>query len=288
MRLAIRIPMNLGVHVSAAGHIYESVDRAHALGCTTMQIFSRNPQQWKPKKIDDADAAEFRRRRQAMRISPVFIHIPYLINLASPEKRLYAASIDAYIKDIIEARKLGADYIVTHMGSRKDSSVESGLRRLSSAVREIIHQTHTADVGILLENTAGSGTSLGASFVHHKAVIDAVGGSSRLGVCLDTAHAHAAGYDLASSRGLGALLTEIDESVGVERLRLVHLNDCRSTLGSHVDRHEHIGQGTIGIPGMRRIVNHRKLKNCAFILETPKDSDRADALNLERVRKIMR
>lgn len=278
--------MLLGVHVSAAGSIYEAVERAHALGCNTMQIFSRNPQRWSGPSLLSADAREFGRRQQVYGIKPVFVHIPYLINLASPEPKLYHASIEAYIEDIFEVGKLKADYIVTHMGSHKETSEEEGLARLTAALDTILAKTKDSTVGILLENTSGAGSWLGYTFAHQREVIKGIKDSSRIGLCIDTAHAYAAGYDIASKKGLEGLLAEIETEVGLPRIKLIHLNDTQEKLGSHRDRHAHIGDGNIGLAGMKMIVNHPALRNLAFILETPKDSEDADARNLKQVRAL--
>ncbi|MBN1914076.1 MAG: deoxyribonuclease IV [Candidatus Omnitrophica bacterium] len=280
--------MILGVHVSAEGKIYESIDRAAALGCNTAQIFSRNPQQWRGNFIDTYDIEEFQKRREKAKIDPFFIHIPYLINLASPNPRLYTVSIEAYIEDIREADELGADYIVTHMGSHKNTTEEAGLKRLTEALNAILEKTKGADVGILLENTAGSGSWLGYKFAHHKKVIQEIRDKARIGLCLDTAHAYLAGYDIATAEGLKQLLDEIEDTVGVDLIKLIHLNDAKDKLGSKHDRHEHIGKGNIGKEGMRRIVNHPKLKKIPFVLETPKDSDDADKMNLKTVRSLLK
>jgi deoxyribonuclease-4 len=278
--------MLLGVHVSGAGKIYEAFDRAQALGCNTMQIFSRNPQQWRHSALNVADIAEFKKRQHKFKISPVFIHIPYLINLASPNPRLYHASIEAYITDIKEADKLKADYIVTHMGSHKETSEEEGIKRLISALNKIIQETKNTKVGILLENTAGSGSWLGYKFIHQKEILAGIKQKERLGLCFDTAHAYVAGYDVATQKGLEDTLEEIDNLVGINRLKLIHLNDAKDKLGSHHDRHEHIGKGYIGLAGMRRIINHPKLRKLPFILETPKMTSKSDAMNLKTVRKL--
>jgi deoxyribonuclease-4 len=280
--------MRLGVHVSTAGKIYDAVDRARELGCTAMQMFSRNPQRKREVFITAEDIGEFTARLRAAKISPLFIHIPYTVNLASPEKGLRKKSIKVYIEDIREAFTLGADYIVTHMGSHKKTSEEEGMARLINSLGVIIEKTADTPVGILLENIAGSGSWLGHHFIQHKQVIDALSGSTRLGICLDTAHAYSAGYDIASPGGLKALLDEIDGLVGLKKLTLVHLNDTKDAFGSHRDRHEHIGKGKIGLPGMKRIVTSRRLRHVSFILETPKDSDNADRMNLEVVRGFMR
>ncbi len=275
--------MRLGVQVSTEGKIYEAVQRAHQLGCNTMQIFSRNPQRWRADFLEPKDIEEFSRRQDEFKIKPLFIHIPYLINLASPNPRLYEASIEAYIEDILEAHVLKADYIVTHMGSHKETSEEAGIKRLVAALNTILEKTKNAKVGILLENTAGSGSWLGYKFSHQKEIIRGLKEKERVGLCFDTAHAYLAGYDLSTKAGLQATLDEIDKLVGISLIKLIHLNDAKSKLGSHHDRHEHIGRGNIGLEGMRRIINHPKLRDIPFILETPKDSESADKENLETV-----
>ena len=280
--------MILGVHVSTADKIYKACDRAHELKCSTMQIFARNPQQWSGPALAGADVEEFNARRKKFKIDPVFIHISYLINLASPDIKLYKGSIKAYVDDIREAERLKADYIVTHMGSHKDTSEEEGIKRLIDAINKIIDDTKGAKVGILLENTSGSGSWLGYKFQHQKDIIAGIKDKSRVGLCLDTAHAYLAGYDIATKEGLEDTLEEIDKLVGINLIKLIHLNDAKGKLDSRHDRHEHIGKGTIGLEGMRRIINHPKLKNLPFILETPKDSENADQVNLETVKKLRR
>jgi deoxyribonuclease-4 len=278
--------MLLGVQVSSEGKIYRAFQRAKDLGCNTMQIFSRNPQRWREHFLGLRDIEEFKASKIKFGIKPVFIHIPYLINLASPSPRLYQDSISAYIEDILEAQKLRADYIVTHMGSHKDTSEEAGLKRLTQALNIILEKTQKTDVGILLENTAGSGSWLGYKFSHHRQVIQGLNNKNRIGLCLDTAHAYLAGYDIADRDGLEAMLDEIDKAVDLNLLKLIHLNDAKDKLGSGRDRHEHIGKGKIGLEGMKRIINHPELRDAAFILETPKDSEAADRLNLNRVRRL--
>jgi len=278
--------MLLGVHVSTEGGIEAAVERAHALGCNTMQIFSRNPQRWRDDFLKSQEIEEFIRKRDAYKIKPLFVHIPYLINLASPDPRLYEASIEAYVEDIFETFALKADYIVTHMGSHKETSEGAGLKRLTQALDRIMEQTKNTDVEILLENTAGSGSWLGYTFEHQRKVIAGLKQGERVGFCFDTAHAYLAGYDISTKDGLERMLAEIDKLVGLKLIKLIHLNDARDPLGSHHDRHEHIGRGNIGLEGMRRIINHPRLKNIPFILETPKDSEQADKKNLALVRRL--
>jgi len=278
--------MILGVHISGAGKIYQTLDIAHKLRCQTMQIFARNPQQWRAGPLDPRDIEEFELRRKKFKIDPVFIHISYLINLASPNGRLYQGSIRAYVEDMQDAESLKADYIVTHMGSHKETSEEAGIKRLIAALNKILDETKGSKVGILLENTSGSGSWLGYKFEHQHKIIAGIKEKSRVGLCLDTAHAYLAGYDLASKEGLEKMLDEIDTQVGLKLVKLIHLNDAYGALASHYDRHDHIGKGSIGLAGMKRIITHPKLKNIPMILETPKDDETSDLLNLALVRKL--
>ena len=279
--------MILGVHVSTAGKIYQSLDIAHDLGCDTMQIFSRSPQSWRNgSQIAPEDIKEFIARRKKYRINPVFIHISYLINLASPDSGLYHGSIQAYIEDIQEAEKLGVDYIVTHMGSHKETSEDAGIKRLVGALNKILEKTKGAKVKILLENTSGSGSWLGYRFYHQYKIIKGIKEKTRVGLCLDTAHAYLAGYDLATKEGLKKLIDEIEAMVGTKLIKLIHLNDAAGELGCHHDRHDHIGKGHIGLAGMKRIINHPKLKNIPLVLETPKSTQNSDKENLALVRKL--
>lgn len=278
--------MLLGVHVSIEGKLYEAVERANDLGCNIMQIFSRNPQQWREKFLEPEAIAEFNLRRDKYRISPLFIHIPYLINLASPNPKLYAVSIDAYVEDILEAGLLKADYIVTHMGSHKDTTEEAGIKRLVNALNTIIEKTKNCPVGILLENTSGSGSWLGYKFSHQREIIKGIKHKECVGLCFDTAHAYLAGYDISTKDGLQDTLDEIDKMVGLDLIKLIHLNDARGELDSRHDRHDHIGKGGIGLEGIKRIINHPKLRNLPFILETPKKSKEDDIINLGIVRNL--
>jgi deoxyribonuclease-4 len=278
--------MLLGVQVSTEGKIYEAIERAHDLGCNTMQIFSRNPQRWRDDFLDPKEIEEFSDRRGKFKIKPLFIHISYLINLVSPNPRLYEASIEAYIEDILEAHTLKADYIVTHMGSHKETSEDAGIKRLIEALNIIMAKTKNINIGILLENTAGSGSWLGYKFSHQSRIIQGLKQKERFGLCLDTAHAYLAGYDIATKVGLDATLDEIDKLVGIDLIKLIHLNDAKGALGSKHDRHDHIGKGSIGLEGMKRIVNHPKLRSLPFILETPKKTEQDDRINLNTVKKL--
>ena len=278
--------MLLGVHISGVSSLSEAPAKAAALGCNTMQIFSRSPQRWRSKFLDSAEADRFNQEEKRLKISPLIIHVSYLINLASPDLELYESSIKAYIEDVKEAQSFKADYIVTHMGSHKQTGEEAGIERFTAALNKIIKKTADSPVVILLENTAGSGSWLGYRFIHHQRIISGLEDKRRVGICLDTAHAYVAGYDIASKDGLEAMLDEMESTVGLSRLKLIHLNDALDTLGSHRDRHEHIGKGYIGRAGMKRIINHPKLRDLPFILETPKTTERSDKINLKTVRSL--
>jgi len=278
--------MRIGVHVSIAGKIYESIDRAKALGCEAMQIFSRSPREWKHVTLDPQDIIEFKKRRKKSGIAPVVIHVPYLTNLASPQARLFYSSVSFNIEYLEEADKLGAEFLVTHMGSHKNSGEAQGVKRVAKALNLILDKTRGAKTVILLENTSGSGSWLGYKFLHQKKILDAVHDQKRVGLCFDTCHAFAAGYDIATETGLEATLGEIDSLVGLEKLKVIHLNDSKDELGSRHDRHEDIGKGKIGLAGFKRIVNHPKLRHLTFILETPKKDLNDDRRNLKTVRKI--
>jgi len=280
--------VNLGVHVSISGKIYESVDRAAKLGCSAMQIFSRNPRQWRSLSINEADAREFRRRRQAAGIKVVAVHIPYLINLATPHDDLYHKSIDAYVQDVREAAALGAEYLVTHMGSHKDSTAEAGLSRFAGAIDKVLQRTRGLPVTLLLENTTGAGHWLGGMFKDHERVMRGVRDRDRPGVCVDTAHLFAAGHDIRAPRAFDAVLDEVERRCGRKAVRVVHVNDSAGGLGSLLDRHASIGEGKIGKKAFAHIVNHPRLRHAAFILETPKSRPREDATNLRRIRKLIK
>jgi deoxyribonuclease-4 len=280
--------MMLGVHVSGMRRLPEAFDEAARLGCDTMQIFARSPQRWREHALDPVIVDEFACKKKSSGIRPVFIHIPYLINLASPEPLLFKDSVAAYIEDIVEAASLRVEYIVTHMGSHKETGERPGIARLIRALNRILTKTARTSVGILLENTSGSGSWLGYTFAHQRLVLDGLKDTGRVGICLDTAHAFAAGYDLAREDGLKKLVADIDREVGLEFLQLIHLNDSKAACGSRRDLHEHIGKGRIGLEGFRRLVNHPALREVPMIMETPKDMPGADEKNIAVVRGLLK
>ena len=277
----------IGVHVSIAGKIWESLERARALGCNTMQIFSRNPRAWQASEFDSSDIENFKRLKAEYDIAPVAVHIPYIINLATPIDGLYRKSIIAYIEDLGRSDALGAEYFVTHLGSHVGTGEDGGIRRFGTALNQIISKAKPKTM-ILLENTAGSGSCIGYKFEHIKRIIALLDHPERVGVCLDTAHTFESGYDIKTKAGLERTFKEFDKLVGLDLIKVVHFNDSLSSLGSKVDRHQHIGKGNIGSEALKRIINHPRLKNAAFIMETPKETDADDKRNLAIVYKMIK
>jgi deoxyribonuclease-4 len=278
--------IRLGVHVSIAGGIEKAISRARALGCSAMQIFSRNPRGWKTSPLSLRAIAAFLEAIVQREFDPIVVHTPYLLNLASADERLHRKSILALALDLKRAEQLGARYVVTHLGSAKERGRAFGLHRVVKALQAVVVQD--SPVSILLENSAGAGNSIGTCFAEFQEIIERVGKHGRLGVCFDSCHGYAAGYDFRSAEATEALVREMDQTIGVQRLGLLHLNDCKGSLGSHLDRHEHIGKGKIGLAGFRSLLSHPSFRRVPMILETPKKSPEDDLKNLSRIRNLIR
>lgn len=275
--------IRFGFHGSIAGGFLQAAKRAGDLGCQTLQIFSRNPRGWAlPKAIDPQVALAFREALVQADIAPLVIHLPYLPNLASPEEDLYERSVASLMTEMERSRLLGADYLVLHIGHRGTSAEEAACLRVASAVHRACRSCPESP-RILLENTAGQGTEIGFHFDQLGAILKEMHHQDRVGVCFDTAHAWGAGYDLASAHGLAETLKEFDRFIGWNRLHLIHLNDAKSPCGARIDRHEHIGEGQIGLAGFRRLLAHQQLRSIPMIMETPKKSDADDRRNLDVV-----
>ena len=281
--------MKIGYHVSIAGGIDNSIVRAEELGCSTMQIFSKNASTWREKILKKDEVERFRKNLKNSNINPVFIHTSYLINLASPSDELYFKSISAFIEEMKRADLLlPVPYLIIHPGAHTGAGEEYGIQRIIRAINIILEKS--ADLGlktmILLEDTAGSGTHLGYTFRQLKRMIEGAKDTKRIGMCFDTCHAYAAGYDLSHQEGIEQTIEEIDKYVGLERLRVIHLNDSKFPLGSRKDRHMHIGKGYMGLEGFRVLVNHKYLKDLPFILETPKHDEKDDIRNINLVKSL--
>ncbi|MCD6326347.1 deoxyribonuclease IV [bacterium] len=271
--------MIVGMHFSAAGGVYKAVERAHELGCNALQIFAQNPRSWRSNAPSHTDVKTFRRLVSEYEIEAVVIHTPYLINLASPDKELVAKSRQAIRISLSRADLLGAQNVVTHIGSGRGRPVEDAIRAVAQGLDEILSDEYEAQ--LVLELTAGSGNIIGSTFAELARIIEASHVENRLCVCLDTAHAYASGYDVATRAGLEETLDDLDRHIGYHRLKVVHVNDTKVKLGSHVDRHYHIGLGAIGLDGFRNIANHERLSHLPFILETPVDDECGDSQNLK-------
>lgn len=280
--------MPLGVHVSIAGGLHRAVERAVELGCSCFQIFGRNPRSWVYKPLSAADAALFRVVREGSGPWPVVVHTDYLINLSSADDAIYEKSIDMFNKELDIAEAIGADYLVTHLGSPGEMGSEFAVRRVIDALGETAKSGLGKKATVLLENTSGAGSGFGADFRDIGRIIrGAADRGFETGMCLDTCHAFAAGYSFADAREVEAFLERIDADAGVENIRVVHLNDSKGELGSHLDRHEHIGKGKIGLEAFRRLLNHRRLKGLPLVLETPKKAEGDDPMNLAIVRGLL-
>jgi deoxyribonuclease-4 len=278
--------MRLGLHLSIQGSIDRVVDRGMERECNTLQMFSRNPRGWTSKKLSSTEVESFRRKLRESGIWPVFIHTPYLLNLASPKDDVYAKSVILLKDELRRASELSVPYVVTHLGSHLGYGKMEGRRRIVEAVNNAFSSIEN-DVVLLLENTAGTKNSMGSAFEDVESILSRIKVKERVGVCFDTCHAFAAGYDLVSRSAVQYTLQRFDEVVGLEKLKLVHLNDSKGALGSRVDRHEHIGMGKIGEGGFRHILQS-VLGRLPLILETPVDGQRSDIGNLEKVRELAR
>ena len=276
--------MKIGFHISIQGSLDRSVDRAVELECDTFQIFTRNPRSWKFSELDPIVVQNFKQKLGEHRIAPVFGHTPYLLNLSSPKEMFYSKSVESLIADLRRCGELEIPYLVTHLGSHLGAGIEVGIHRVASAINEALSQVDN-EVVLLIESAAGSRNVTGSKFEELKEVVDGLGDPHRLGVCLDTCHCFAAGYDLRTNMAVEGTLKSFDSIVGLSLLKLVHLNDSKAPFGSQIDRHEHIGLGMIGEEGFRSILRS-PLGERPLILETPFSSMRDDKMNLLKVKQL--
>ncbi|MDK2973667.1 MAG: deoxyribonuclease [Methanofollis sp.] len=273
-----------GCHVSIAGSLADAVRRAGERGCACFQIFSRNPRGWRSRELIDADIAGFRERLAASGLGPVVDHMPYLPNLASPKKEVYQRSVETLTAELKRCDTLGIPDLVMHLGSHLGTGIEEGRVRLIDGILRSFDAA-PGKVGLLLENTSGTKNSLGGTFEDIALVLDALPGE-RTAVCFDTCHAFAAGYDLRNAETVRESLDLFDGAIGLDRLRVVHCNDCKGALGSHLDRHEHIGLGAIGDAGFRAFLAVPAIRSLPLICETPVDDFRDDAGNIRRLHEL--
>lgn len=278
--------MRFGFHISISGGFSKVVEKAEIRSCETIQFFSRNPRGWKYGPLDNNDVETFRTSLQSSGLFPLFLHLPYLPNVASKVSKFYSRSIDSIVTDLERAEQLGASYLIIHIGHRMESSENEAIEAVAWAINQAFGRVRNSVV-LLLENTAGQGTEIGYEFSQIKKIIEGVEERERIGICLDIAHAFESGYDLSNKDGIERTLESFDQVIGLKRLHLLHLNDSKTPLGSRKDRHWHIGEGYIGLEGFRWLVNHRLLKHLPGIMETPRKDTVEDLKNMKVIRSLV-
>lgn len=277
-----------GAHTSIAGAIDRGASEAVELGATAFQIFSRSPRIWRAAPIDEAAAARFRALREEHDLRPALVHASYLLNLAAADPEVRRRSVAGFREELERASPIGADAVVLHPGSAKDGCAIEARERFREAFAEAVEGFEWDGLGVLLENTAGGGGSLGCAFDELAELAESCGAAAPLGFCLDTAHLFASGCDIATPRGLERTLADLDAALGLDRVRAIHFNDSKTARGSRVDRHARLGEGLIGRRALARIVNHPLLRDKPFILETPPDADGSHRGNIAALKQLMK
>jgi deoxyribonuclease-4 len=275
----------LGAHVSISGSIDLSVDRALQLSCTTFQIFTRNPRGWRASRLKKNEAEMFKTKRRRAGFSVVVAHMPYLPNIASPNKSSWQLSLKSLIEELKRCDQLEIEYLVSHVGSHLGKGIDVGILQVAKAVDASIEKASPKCM-LLLENMAGQKNSVGSRFEDIRRILDKISHIDKVGVCLDTCHLYAAGYDVKTREGIENTLNDFDNIIGLKMLKVVHLNDSVGGLGSHLDRHEHIGMGQIGEEGFKNFINHRSIRDLPMIIETPEDERGDYARDLAVLRRL--
>jgi deoxyribonuclease-4 len=278
--------MRFGFHISISGGFSRIPERAKARGCETIQFFSRNPRGWSDSPLNKKEVEAFRSSIPSCDLFPIFLHMPYLPNIASSKSKFYKRSIRSVVTDLQRAEQLGAQYLIIHIGHRLESSEDQAIEAVSRGINQAFEKVKNG-VMLLTENTAGQGTEIGYTFEQIKKIIEGVHDRQRMGVCLDTAHTFEAGYDLSNKNGIDETLGKFDQTIGLKRLHLLHLNDSKTPLGSRKDRHWHIGEGHIGREGFRHLVNHPSLRHLPGIMETPRKDTVEDLKNMKVIRSLV-
>jgi deoxyribonuclease-4 len=277
----------LGAHMSIAGGHALAIDRATAFGMTACQIFTKNANQWAAKPIAVEAATAFRERLATSDISWIVAHDSYLINLASPDDAIWERSVNAFADELERCHQLGVQWLVTHPGAHMGSGIDAGIGRVAAGLNRIFAARPDLDVTVLLETTAGQGTTLGRTFEELAAILALVEDQTRVGVCFDTCHVFAAGYDIRDVASFNATMQAFDSTIGLRRLRVFHLNDSKKGLGARVDRHAHIGEGELGPEPFRLLLTDERFATHPGILETPKDDDgEDDRRNMATLRRL--
>ncbi|MFC2076332.1 deoxyribonuclease IV [candidate division KSB1 bacterium] len=280
--------MLLGAHMSISGGLHLSLERGRSIGCTAIQIFTKNASQWRAKPITDEDISAYLEMQAETGIGPVVAHDSYLINLASSDRALFEKSYDAFRIEMQRAESLGIPHLVTHPGAHKGAGEEEGIRLISGALTRLHRDTPGFNVKVCLETTAGQGTSLGHTFEQIARMIELTEESDRLSVCLDTCHVFVASYPLSTVEEYHSTMDEFDRIIGLDRLAVIHLNDAKKGAGSRVDRHEHIGKGEMGLEAFRGIMNDKRLDDVPKLLETHKGKDmEEDVMNMDVLKSLV-
>ena len=278
--------VKVGVHVSITGSLDLAVDRANGAGCDVFQMFSRNPRGWSYLPLSDEVVELYRQKIRTTGILPVD-HMPYLPNLASPKVEVYEKSVATLTSELDRCGALGIPYLVTHLGHHLGDGMAGGRERVIRAIDSALAASDRGAM-LLLENTAGEKNSVGSSFEHIRGILDGLSDTKRIGVCFDTCHAFAAGYELRTEAGIAETLGQFDEQIGLKHIRIIHLNDTKGDKGSGLDRHEHIGLGFIGEDGFRHILHNKVISSLPLVCETPVDERRDDRGNIRAVRDLAR
>ena len=277
----------IGAHESIAGGIHRAFERAEIAGCRTLQVFTKNSNQWRANALTDEDIASYKTAFMKSSIRPVVAHDSYLINLAARDDSILKKSRDAFADEIMRCDVLGIPYLNFHPGSHMGAGEEEGIKRIVESLNEAHDRTKGARVASVIETTAGQGSAIGYRFEHLRKIMDGVEHPDRMRVCVDTCHIFAAGYDISKEEAYQKTMEEFDTVIGLTKLAAIHMNDSKKPLGSHIDRHEHIGKGAIGKEGFRLIMQDERLAGIPKILETPKGEDlREDRINLATLRRL--
>lgn len=263
----------LGAHMSISGGLYKAIQRIQKVGGTALQIFSKNQRQWRVPSLTEESIQAFKEEWQKWGRYPVAVHTSYLINLAAKNKDILKRSVSAFADELKRAALLGIPFVIIHPGSHGGEGVKTGLKKVVQSLDRSLELSETTEVMILLETTAGQGTNLGASFEELAFILEKSKYQEKLGVCVDTAHIFAAGYDLRTPTAYARTFDLLEKNIGLSRVRFFHLNDSRTALGSRKDRHEHIGQGQIGLAGFKLLLNDPRFQDHPMVLETPKGKD---------------
>ena len=280
--------MFLGAHMSIAGGLEKAIERGDSIGCTAIQIFTKNSNQWRAPLLQEGEVATFKARRKSWRGGALFAHDAYLINLGSPDELLYQRSLNAFQEEYDRCVALGLDFLVMHPGAHVGAGEEGCLAQIARAVKTVFDHSPRTKTQILFETTAGQGSYVGYSFEHLRVLLEASGSPERVGICFDTCHVFAAGYDLRTKKAYEETMKEFDRIVGTNRIKAFHLNDSKKGLNCRVDRHEHIGKGAIGLEAFRALLNDERFSEVPKVLETPKGEDMAeDVMNLKTLRSLM-